>query len=127
VKKIIFVLTLFMIFGGICFAQSQDTREYVADTMAKELTVEDLQEMEGDFYFHPGYTDQYSPNIERMRQTYIRELILEGIIPAPAKQPVGVSFPDKVEGQTQPVGDPAATVKQPASPAAPQQPRKLVN
>ena len=39
---------------------------------------------------------------DRKVRLVIRELISEGIIPMPTEQPIGVSFPDKVTGQTQP-------------------------
>lgn len=81
-KKIIIVLiAVFILIGGIAIAQdAQDTKEYVADAASVQLTPEELSEMEGDFYFNPKTTNQYTPNIQRMAVFTIIEGIQEGLI-----------------------------------------------
>jgi hypothetical protein len=119
------VCLTFLCFGSISFASETDTHQYVEDTLTNELTAEEVAEMEDrEFYFDPRTTNQYSPNIERIRRSFVRELIEEGIIPAPAKQPVGVSFPNKVTGETQPaVGTGTVIPQKPTGPTQPSAPK----
>jgi len=120
-KKLLIFICLcltFLVFGGISFADETDTHQYVEDTLTNELTAEEIAEMEDrEFYFDPRTTDQFSPNIERIRRSFIQELIADGILPAPAKQPVGISFPNKVSGEMQPTE--GVFLQKPAGPSAP--------
>lgn len=123
-RKLLVITLAFLMFGGIAIGQEKtEQREYVADIRAEEsqLTPEDLAEMEGEFYYNPGTTNQYGPNIERQRITYIRELILEGVIPPPPTPVLGIDVPKTpiggIAGATENPG-----VKQPDSPKSPSKP-----
>jgi hypothetical protein len=82
VKKIIVLIAaLFIFIGGIAVAQeAQDAKEYVADAASVQLTPEELSEMEGEFYYNPKTTNQYTPNVQRMAVFTIIEGIQEGLI-----------------------------------------------
>jgi hypothetical protein len=111
----------FLVFGGVAFGQSTDVKNYVGDTLAQETTPEEAIDLEGDFIFDFNATNQYTPNIRKQRDQYIRELIEEGLLPQPVNQGLGVSTPTSINlGHGASLPD--AGVKAPVAPVAPVKP-----
>lgn len=82
-KQLLAITLAFLMFGGIAIGQEKtDQREYVADIRAEEsqLTPEDLAEMEGEFYYDPMTTNQYTPNVQRQAAFSILEMIQDGTL-----------------------------------------------
>jgi len=121
-KKILVVLCFtFLVFGGVVFGQSTDVKNYIGDTLVQEITPEEAIDLEGDFIFDADTINQYTPNIRRQRDQYIRELIEEGLLPQPVNQGLGVSTPTSINlGHGAPLPD--AGVKAPGTPIAPIKP-----
>lgn len=121
-KKFFVVLCFaFLVFGGVAFGQSTDVKNYVGDTLAQETTPEEAIDLEGDFIFDSDVINQYTPNIRRQRDQYIRELIEEGLLPQPVNQGLGVSTPTSItSGHGASLPD--AGVKAPGAPIAPGKP-----
>jgi hypothetical protein len=59
---------------------SNGTREYIGEVASLEMTPEDLSEMEGEFYFNPATTNQYTPNIQKQAVFSIVEMAQNGEI-----------------------------------------------
>jgi len=86
-KKIFgFALLCFFLTIGTAISQSTDTREFVAETIVNETTPEEaIDSDDGDFVYIYAAINQYTPNVRRQHEQYIRELIEEGIIPKRSK------------------------------------------
>jgi len=76
------ICAIFFIIGGQAFGQdnSTDTKEYVGDVATADMTPEELAELEGDFFYDPATTDQYSPNIQRQALFSILEMVQDGTL-----------------------------------------------
>ena len=72
---------IFLVFGSAALGQqevSTGTSEYVGEVMSMDMTPEDLSEMEGEFYFDPTTTNQYTPNIQKQAVFSIIEMVQSG-------------------------------------------------
>ena len=81
-KTIALVLCfIFLVFGSVALGQqeiSTDTKEYVGEVASLDMTPEDLSEMEGEFYFDPSTTNQYTPNVQKQAIFSILEMVQSG-------------------------------------------------
>jgi len=57
---------------------STDTKEYIGEVASLDMTPEDLSEMEGEFYFDPSTTNQYTPNVQKQAIFSILEMVQSG-------------------------------------------------
>ena len=76
------ICLIFLIIGGQAFGQDNttDTREYVGEVATADMTPEELSEMEGEFYYDPTTTNQYTPNIQKQAMFSVLEMVQEGTI-----------------------------------------------
>jgi hypothetical protein len=76
------ICLIFLIIGGQAFGQDNttDTKEYVGEVASADMTPEELAEMEGEFYYDPATTNQYTPNIQRQAVFSVLEMIQDGTI-----------------------------------------------
>lgn len=76
------ICLIFLIIGGQAFGQdtSIDTKEYVGEVATADMTPEELSEMEGEFYYDPATTNQYTPNIQKQAMFSVLEMIQEGTV-----------------------------------------------
>ena len=83
-KTIALVLCfIFLVFGSVALGQqeiSTDTKEYVGETATADMTPEELSEMEGEFYYDPFTTNQYTPNIQKQAIFSVLEMVQEGTL-----------------------------------------------
>ena len=79
---VVVICFIFLIIGGQAFGQdnSTATKEYVGEVATAGMTPEELAEMEGDFFYDPTTTDQYSPNIQRQALFSILEMVQDGTL-----------------------------------------------
>ena len=81
-KTIALVLCfIFLVFGSVALGQqeiSTDTKEYIGEVASLDMTPEDLSEMEGEFYFDPSTTNQYTPNVQKQAIFSILEMVQSG-------------------------------------------------
>jgi len=79
-KLVIGICLIFLIIGGQAFGQdnSIDAREYVGEVASAGMTPEELSEMEGEFYYNPDTTNQYSPNIQKQAMFSVLEMVQDG-------------------------------------------------
>ena len=78
---IVVLCFIFLVFTGVAFGQqeiSTDTKEYIGEVASLDMTPEDLSEMEGEFYFDPSTTNQYTPNVQKQAIFSILEMVQSG-------------------------------------------------
>jgi hypothetical protein len=72
---------IFLVFGSVALGQqevSNGTREYIGEVASLDMTPEELSEMEGEFYYNPATTNQYTPNIQKQAISSIIEMVQSG-------------------------------------------------